>query len=303
MDSSRITGHSKIAPPGCTNTCRNLTNLYISVQAVAVSQLQMVYPLAYLSLLDWRAKIDSSSFKRAANAKFDNWFSSPIQPGDSLDVEIDFPSLRADMGRRHKRVNQVLIEAMLASALLIAFAGYKTWGSYRGFKAFLTRYDAPLSFSTFVWNDLGAITNRAHQAYQDQQKRAVEETRAAILAKRSKEAIRARLETILSALPEDEGRVRVRECLAHDDIEEMKALVQEMQRQVGQRSPEEKLTVLLDSLKQYCSDEELDGLCAQAFQVLAASGFRDARAFVVNTHDQSRARLQELEEQKVIETE
>jgi type III restriction enzyme len=41
------------------------------VRAVAVSQLQMVYPLAYLSLLHWRAKIDSSSFKRAADAKFE----------------------------------------------------------------------------------------------------------------------------------------------------------------------------------------------------------------------------------------
>ena len=69
------------------------------VRAVAVSQLQMVYPLAYLSLLHWRTKIDSSSFRQAANAKFERWFSSSTEPGDSMDVEIDFPSLRADVGR------------------------------------------------------------------------------------------------------------------------------------------------------------------------------------------------------------
>lgn len=50
------------------------------VRAAAVSQLQMVYPMVYLSLLYWRAKIDSLSFKRAANAKFERWFNSSAEP-------------------------------------------------------------------------------------------------------------------------------------------------------------------------------------------------------------------------------
>lgn len=286
------------------NTGQNYgQKLNAPVQAVAVSQLQMVYPLAYLSLLDWRAKIDSSSFKRAANAKFERWFTSSKAPGDSMDVEIDFPSLRAYVGRRHRLVNQALMAAMFASVLLLSFAGYRAWTSHRQFGAFLARYHYRVRFAAYMRQDLSAITNRACEAYQDEQQRTLEQARAATLSKRSKEAIRGRLESILSTLPEEQARLRVTECLARDDLEEMKALIQEMQGHTGQRSPEEKLTALLDSLKQYCSDDELDTFFAQAFQILTVSGFRDARTFVVSTHDQLRARLKEVEEQEIAENE
>ncbi len=273
------------------------------VQAVAVSQLQMVYPMAYLSLLHWRAKIDSSSFKQAANARFERWFNSSAEPGDSLDVEIDFPSLRADVGRRHGFVNHALMAVLAASMLLIAFAGYKARRSYQEFGAFLTRYHYPLTFAAYVRQDPIAIADRPREVYQDEQKRTREHARAAIIARRSSEAIRTHLESLLRRLPDEEKRVRIGECLARNNPEEMKAVIQEIKGQAEQRSPEDKLTELLDSLKEYCSDEELDGYCSQAFQVLAESGFRDARTFVVNTHDQLRTRLKELEEQKVIATE
>jgi hypothetical protein len=286
------------------NSGRNYgQKLNAPVRAVAVAQLQMVYPMAYLSLLHWRAKIDSLSFKRAANAKFERWFNSSAEPGDSLDVEIDFPSLRADVGRRHRLVNQALMAVMFASVLLTSFGAYRGWASYKRFSGFLARYRCPVSFEAYLRQDLSTVANRAREAYQDEQRRAREQARAAIIAKRSKEAIRGRLESILTTLPNEEARIRTRECLAGDNLEDMKALIQEFEGQVGQRSPEERLTALLDSLKQYCSDDELDGFCAQAFQTLAASGFRDARTFVVNTHDQLRARLKEAEEQKIAESE
>lgn len=273
------------------------------VRAVAVSQFQIIYPLAYLSLLHWSAKIDSSSFRRAANAKFQHWLSSSSQPSDSLDVEIDFASLRADVGRRHNLVNQVLMAFILASVLLIAFGGYRASSSHRQFAAFLARYRCPISFVDYVRQDLSTIANRARQACQDEQKRTLEQAREAVIAKRSKEAIRGRLESILTTLSDKQKHAYVAESLARNNLDEMADVIQKIEGQGGQRSPEEKLTALLDSLKQYCNDEELDGFCAQAFQILAASGFRDARAFVVSTHDQLRARLKELEEQKIVETE
>lgn len=273
------------------------------VRAVAVSQFQIIYPLAYLSLLHWRAKIDPSSFRRAANAKFQHWLSSPSQPSDSLDVEIDFASLRADVGRRHGLVNQVLMAFILASILLIAFGGYRASSSHRQFAAFLARYHYTVSFVDYVRQDLSGIANRARQAYQNEQKRTLEQARAAIIENRSKEAIRGRLESILTTLSEEQARARVTQSLVRDNLDEMKDVIQDIEGQVGQRSPEEKLTMLLDSLKQYCSDEELDRLCAQAFQILGASGFRDARTFVVSSHDQLHARFKELEAQKITEAE
>ena len=273
------------------------------VRAVAVSQLQMVYPMAYLSLLHWRAKIDSSSFKRAANAKFERWFNSSAQPGDSLDVEIDFPSLRADVGRNHRIGNRVLATAILTATFLILLGAYKAWASYTAFRTFLSRYRPHIGFHVYLGQDLSAITSQARQAYQEDQRRALEEARAAILLKRSNEAIRARLESILSALSDEQQKHSVQECLNRGDLEEMKALTQQLQGQAGQKTSEEKLTALLDTLKQYCNGEEFDRLCADAFQILATTGFREARSFVVEAYDQLRARSKELEEQATVETE
>lgn len=273
------------------------------VRAVAVSQLQMVYPMAYLSLLHWRAKIDSSSFKRVANAKFERWFNSSAQPGDSLDVEIDFPSLRTDVGRNHRIVNRVLATAIFTATFLLLFGAYKTWASYTAFRTFLSRYRRHVGFDAYLRQDLSAIASQARQEYQEQQRRALEEARAAILLKRSKGAIRARLESILSALSDEQQKHSVEECLNRGDLEEMKALTQQLQGQAGQKTSEEKLTALLDTLKQYCSGEEFDRLCADAFQILATTGFRETRSFVVDAHDQLRARSKELEEQATVETE
>ena len=164
---------------------------------------------------------------------------------------------------------------------------------------------ANLSFGFHVYlrQDLSAITSQARQAYQEDQRRALEEARAAILLKRSNEAIRARLESILSALSDEQQKHSVQECLNRGDLEEMKVLTQQLQGQAGQKTSEEKLTALLDTLKQYCNGEEFDRLCADAFQILATTGFREARSFVVEAHDQLRARSKELEEQATVETE
>ena len=273
------------------------------VRAVAVSEFQIIYPLAYLSLLHWRAKIDSSSFRRAANAKFQHWLSSSSQPSDSLDVEIDFASLRVDVGRMHSLLNQVLMAFILASILLIGFGGYRASSSHRQFAAFLARYNYSVTFVAYVRQDLSSIANRARQAYQHEQKRTLEQARAAIIEKRSKEAIRTRLESILATLSDEPTCARIRQSLDRNNLDEMKGVVQEMEGQAGQRSPEEKLTILLDSLKQYCSEDELDRFCAQAFQILGVSGFRDARTFVVSSHDQLHTRFKELEAQKITEAE
>ncbi len=63
----------------------------------------------------------------------------------------------------------------------------------------------PVSFAAYMRQDLRMITNRARGAYQDEQKRALKQARAVILSKRSKEATRGRLESIVSTLPENQA--------------------------------------------------------------------------------------------------
>lgn len=271
------------------------------IRAVPVAHVQMIFPAAYLSLLHWRSKIDPSSFARAANSKIERWFANSPQPVSSVDVSIDFAALRADVGRRHRSVNQALTIAMFAGVCLILLGGYKTWICYYRFRAFLARYPGQVDFLDFLSRDLRVIASEARAAHEEEQKRAVEQARAAILSKRSKEAIRGRLEVILGGLTDAQERLRVQESLSRDDVEEMKALAQELLGHAGQKTPEERLTALLDTLKQYCNGEEFDRFCAEAFRILATTGFREARSFVVATHDQLRARSRELEEQESVE--
>jgi hypothetical protein len=104
-------------------------------------------------------------------------------------------------------------------------------------------------------------------------------------------------------LADDDQRRRIQDYLLEDDMEKMMSLVQELQGQVGQRTPEQRLALLLATLHDYCTEEELDRCSVEAFQILAAKGFREARSFVVEAHDQFRARARELEKKETMEVE
>ena len=268
------------------------------VKLVPVAHLQMIFPTAYLSLLHWRARIDRSSFARAADSKIERWFTDSPQPVGSVDVSIDFPALRADVGSRHDFVNRALTVALFTCILAVSFGAFRVWTLYRSFRSFLAPYLGQVDLSTFLSHDLRMIGSQAREGHQQEQKRALEQARAATLFNRSKEAIRGRLESVFNALPDDERRLRVQDCLSRAHVDEMKALLQELQGQAGQKTPEDKLTALLDTLKAYCTNEEFDRCCTEAFQMLTTTGFREARSFVVEAHDQLRARSKELEKQE-----
>lgn len=272
------------------------------VKVVPVGHVHLTFPLSYLSLLHWRARIDSSSFSHAGDATVQRSLADGL-PVNDVNVEINFPDLRAAVGRRHNAINWMLASVISISVLLISFGAVRLRTLHRDFRAFLAHYRGQADFLTFLSHDLRMIGGRAREAHQKEQQRALEEARAATLIKRSKEATRARLESVFNALRDDRQRLRVQECLSRNEFDEMKALTQELQGQTGQKTPEERLTALLDTLKEYCTNEEFDRYCAEAFQILAATDFREARSFVVGAHDRLRARSKELEKQELLETE
>jgi hypothetical protein len=109
------------------------------------------------------------------------------------------------------------------------------------------------------------------------------------------------VEGLGSALPnlsDEELRTRVRQCLERDpqDWEEMRSLWVEVQERTGQKTPAEKLDLLLESARPYCTEEEFLAARAEALALLARSGFRAARQFAVAMHDQFKLRAREMEE-------
>jgi hypothetical protein len=272
------------------------------VKVVPVGHVNVTFPVSYLSLLHWRARIDPSTFGRVGDATVQRSLAELLSVS-FVDVSINFGDLRAAVADRHNSINSMLTSVIFISLLLTSFGAVRAWTLYRSFRAFLVRYDAQVGFGTFLSDDLRRIGSRAHEAHQQREKRLLEQARAAILLKRSKEAIRGRLESMRNALPDAQQRLRVQDCLDRDDFDEMRTLVQALQGQAGQKTPEERLTSLLDTLQEHCTSEELDRCCTEAFQILATTGFRQARSFVVGAHDQFRVRSKELEKQELVETE
>ncbi len=122
------------------------------------------------------------------------------------------------------------------------------------------------------------------------------------------EDARERLQFLLEAIADENIRAEIRSCLERNQLEEMSAVYQQYQSQAGHKTHEEKLSLLLESLKPYCSPEEFENHRNKSIALLRQSGFREARNLVVSLHVELRARhkksveevstTQELEEKQ-----
>lgn len=269
---------------------------------VPIGHVSVSLPASYLSLLHWRATIDPSKFAHVGDAKVQRSLAQGL-PVSFVNVSLDFASLRAAVAERHNTVNAMLTSLIVLSSALVAVAFAWTWILYRRFRTLLTPYRAHVAFWAFFRNNLTTISQNACETHRSEQARLLEEARAAALLRRSKDAVRAHLESMYNVLTDDDQRRRIRDCLLEDDIEQMKSLAQHLLDHVGQRTPEERLASLLATLQDYCTGEELDQCSTEAFQILAARGFREARSFVVEAHAQFRARAKELEKKEIMEVE
>src|SRR6266571_8619934 len=100
-----------------------------------------------------------------------------------------------------------------------------------------------------------------------------------------------------SANLQDEGlRQRIQQCLNQSpDLDVMELLWAEAQKAAGHRTPEEKLMLLLESLKPFCMEEELSACRIEATKILAELGFRTARNYAISMHDQFKMRMRQIE--------
>ena len=76
-------------------------------------------------------------------------------------------------------------------------------------------------------------------------------------------------------------RLRIRDCLERTDLEDMRNVLRDVESYFRHAGPEQRILMLLESLKEFCGDEEFDGYRIEAFEIRRALGFREARTFVV----------------------
>jgi hypothetical protein len=110
--------------------------------------------------------------------------------------------------------------------------------------------------------------------------------------------MRQRLELLLNTTGDDSTREDIRQCLERDDSQHIEALLSRLVAQSVQKTPEERLDLLMESFKEYCTDDEFISCQADARSVFTKAGFREARDVVVAMHDQFRTRARELEKKQ-----
>lgn len=146
--------------------------------------------------------------------------------------------------------------------------------------------------------DLSVIGAEAEMQRQRQRQQAFESARLEHILQREKEEAARRLESLLQFTHDDGERLRIQQALESRNVDRMQALLEELQPQVTRKSPDERLRLLLEPLKEYAGEDEIRSVEAEALADLQAHGFRQARETVVRYHDLFRARYRKAVEEE-----
>jgi len=300
-----FTGYAAVSGPTPTNTVViSQTSgenygpaLTRPVRVTPISHSLRVFTNEFLSLLDWHKEMKPENKTITASH---HYFSTTANQTNE-DLTLNLYALRAEAAKRHQAVNRGLLWGMsLLSGVSILSAGM-VWLQFRRFRQHCLVHGLGLNLRTYLHEDLTSMSDRAQKAYLLQQQHLSEAQRAENVLRRSKEETRTKLRGFLDLVPDVQQRSSIRECLDRDDLEEMTPMLHELQYAAGQKTPQERVALLLESLKPYCTDEEFENCRTEALQYLEQLGFRQARDFVVRTHNEFRARVREAVQDDVQE--
>jgi hypothetical protein len=296
MDASRVSTLRGFGPAEGKNYGPALLG---TVKAIAEDRIVHVYAPEYLRRLHWRYTPHFPlSLSEAASLRSQSYYSGGTQPGGSVSIDFDYGELRAEIAKRHQIVNSglsiLLIGCVAVSILLLR----KLALAFRALSQYCRVYQLQLTPRIFlkgnVATELSVARRRYFERQQQDQSRLREEGKLRTLRTGWQEGLRSALPN----LNDEQLCRRVQECLEHEpqDLEQLRSLWVEIQERTGQKSPAEKLSLLLESARPYCPEEEFLAGRAETFAILSKSGFRAARTFAIAMHDQLKIRAREMDE-------
>jgi hypothetical protein len=270
-------------------------------RAVPLHRSLTVLTPQYLALLHWRARADRAAFVNAGKSQR---VTSPSAQMSFADASISFAELRTEVARIHNLVNRALSALILLAAAVIVFSVSILYRLYRRGAKLCQSYDFVLRFHDFLRRDFADIAREAATSHQERRQHLLGEMRLENTLRRERQETRLRLEALLITEVQDDGRLRIQQALESDDLEQMHSVLQQLQPHVLQKTPEERLHMLLESLKEYCHESEFEQCEREILDVLHREGFRQAREAVINHHDQFRSRFkQQQTEQQILQNE
>lgn len=260
-----------------------------------------IFAAAYFESLNWRVEPHFPISEKQASTLAPQHYESrtPSIPSDTkADIHVDFEEARALVRQEHERLNFrlswliTLLGSLPMLAVIVLAVLYKKCAEH------LAQYWEQLSVSAFILADVNHIIllarTRHLAAVQQQETRKRQQELQDVLRKDLEEKLRS----MLGNLPDCDLRKKLTDCLNIQpvNVNQMQQLWAELQEILGQRSPAERLALLLESLKPYCTHEELSACHLEASGILEKAGFRAARNYVIAMHDQFRIRMRQMEE-------
>jgi hypothetical protein len=297
LDPSKFTKLRTIRPEeGWTDGPR----LLYPIKVLPIASSMHVFPPAYLELLHWRTTprfpITESQAAGLASHKYESTNPS-VQVGKGT-FELDFQKARALIREPHDQVNFKLSLALIALLAVMLPSVLKLVRLYRKSSQYFQLSGHELWFEVFLFQDLSQVASVARTRYFQQQREQQIQQRKEEMLMSLRQELEEKLRSGFENLQDEHLRQRIVECINAQppDLEGMKLLGEELQKTLEHKRPEERLALLVESLSPYCTQAELDTCLVEAQNILGQSGFREARKFVVATHDQFRLRAREREE-------
>lgn len=272
----RLTAPAKVVPIGYSSTA--FSSVYL-------------FPL-----LHWRAEPARHLKSALQNDAASQTAALHLPSGEQ--VSINLLDVRPEVHRRHDVINLILLNVIWILSFVLLVLVSRLWLIYKEIGRQCAVYHHQLGWLLFVFRDLNAIISEAQQEYDRGQKTAREQSRTQGILRHSQEEIRSKLESLLELIPQAHYRARIQNCLRNGDLQEMKQLLEDLQQRLGQRTPEERLLLLLEGLKPYCTPQEFEDQQRMTLELMAKLGYREARDFVTNAHGAFRARAKEREKRQ-----
>jgi hypothetical protein len=296
MDASRVSTLRAFGPAEGKNYGPALLG---TVKAIAEDRIVHVYAPEYLRRLHWRYRPHFPlSPSEAASLRSHSYYSGATQPGGSVSIDFDYGELRAETAKRHQIVNSALSVLLIGCVALSILLLRKLALAFRALSQYCRVHQLQLTARAFLEGNVATELSVARRQYFERQQQAQTRLREEEKLRALRTGWQEGLRSALPNLTDEQLRRRVHECLEHEpqDMEQMRSLWVEIQERAGQKSPAEKLSLLLESARPYCPEGEFLAGRAEAFAILNKWGFRAARTFAIAMHDQLKIRAREMEE-------
>jgi len=258
-----------------------------------------VYPPAYLKFLHWRVKPRLPlSKEEGANFAARQYYSpNPNIPSNGhVSMDIDFDKARALVREPHDKANAWLAGTISGLAFGEFCLALLLIRPYKKASKHLSLYKDRLTFLDFLTRDMSQRLSVSQTRYYQQERERKEQECKVNAELNERYDLEERLRFAMSNLQHPQLSQKIEKCLSQPpDLELMKQLWAEAQKMAGFKSPEQKLELLLESLEPLCTEEELNNCRLEAARIMANSGFRGARNYVISMHDDFKARLREIE--------